>query len=171
MIAPQIHHSRVKPASLKWECIPDPASPCRITLQNLGTLPWQDSTSQDATGDQEQSDNSPALVTSQKLTSLCTAEAWGVNSPTGQTGYVFHPSYFTVMHCHPLSVSAAVVLTLVFAIGLAEATPADWYHGKRVFICSLLSLLSRMHNYCLLLPIGFNSRLNTQPPSQRESCS
>jgi hypothetical protein len=24
------------------------------------------------------------------------------------------------MHCHPLSVSVAVVLTLVFAIGLAE---------------------------------------------------
>jgi hypothetical protein len=31
---------------------------------------------------------------------------------------VFHTSYLTVMHCHPLSV--AVVLTLVFAIGLAE---------------------------------------------------
>jgi hypothetical protein len=27
------------------------------------------------------------------------------------------------MHCHPLSVSAAVVLTLVFAIGLAETVP------------------------------------------------
>jgi hypothetical protein len=27
------------------------------------------------------------------------------------------------MHCHPLSVSAAVVLTLVFAIGLAETAP------------------------------------------------
>jgi hypothetical protein len=26
------------------------------------------------------------------------------------------------MHCHPLSVSAAVILTLVFAIGLAETT-------------------------------------------------
>jgi hypothetical protein len=24
-----------KPASLKWECILDPVSPCRITLQNL----------------------------------------------------------------------------------------------------------------------------------------
>jgi hypothetical protein len=29
--APWIHHSQVKPASLKWECIPDPASPCKIT--------------------------------------------------------------------------------------------------------------------------------------------
>jgi hypothetical protein len=29
------------------------------------------------------------------------------------------------MHCHPLSVSAAVVLTLVFTIGLAETAPAD----------------------------------------------
>jgi hypothetical protein len=41
---------------------------------------------------------------------------------------VFHTSYFTVMYCHPFSVSVAVVLTLVFAIGLAEATPTDWIY-------------------------------------------
>jgi hypothetical protein len=41
-IAPWIHHSRVKPASLKWECIPDLASPCKITLWNAHTLPQQD---------------------------------------------------------------------------------------------------------------------------------
>jgi hypothetical protein len=66
---------------------------------------------------------------------------------------VFHSSYFTVMHCHPLSVSVAVVLTLVFTIGLAKTAPADWSHGERFFICCLLSLLGRMHNYCLLLLI------------------
>jgi hypothetical protein len=35
------------------------------------------------------------------------------------------------MHCHFLSVSAAVVLTLVFTIGLAETTPVDWSHCER----------------------------------------
>jgi hypothetical protein len=68
---------------------------------------------------------------------------------------VFHTSYLTVIHCHPLSVSAAVVLTLVFTIGLAETTPADWSHSERGFFCCLLSLLGRMHNYCLLLLIWF----------------
>jgi hypothetical protein len=38
----------------------------------------------------------------------------------------FYVSNFTVMHCHPLSVSVAVVLTLIFAIGLAETSPANW---------------------------------------------
>jgi hypothetical protein len=74
---------------------------------NLSTLPQQDSASQETTGDQEQQNDSP------------------VNSPTGQIGYVFHTSYLSVMHCHFLSVSAAVVLTLVFTIGLAETTPVD----------------------------------------------
>jgi hypothetical protein len=44
-IAPWIHYSRVKPSSLKWECIPNPASPYKITLQNISALPWQDSAS------------------------------------------------------------------------------------------------------------------------------
>jgi hypothetical protein len=47
---------------------------------------------------------------------------------------VFHTSYFTVMHCHPLSVSVAVILTLVFTIGLAETAPADWIHGERLLL-------------------------------------
>jgi hypothetical protein len=42
---------------------------------------------------------------------------------------VFHTSYLIVMNCHLLSVSATVVLTLVFTIGLAETTPADWSHS------------------------------------------
>jgi hypothetical protein len=45
----------------------------------------------------------------------------------GQTGY-FHTSYLTAMHFHPLSVSVAVVLTLVFTTGLVETTPTDWFH-------------------------------------------
>jgi hypothetical protein len=52
---------------------------------------------------------------------------------------VFHTSYLTVMHCNPLSVSVAVVLTLVFAIGLAKTTPADWYHSER-FLLALFYL-------------------------------
>jgi hypothetical protein len=43
------------------------------------------------------------------------------------------------MHCHPLSVSAAVVLTLVFAIGLAETTPDDWSHSEK-FLFALFFL-------------------------------
>jgi hypothetical protein len=61
----------------------------------------------------------------------------------GDKWVVFHISYLTVMHCHPLSVSAAVVLTLAFTIGLAETTLADYL------------FLGRMPNYCLLLLICF----------------
>jgi hypothetical protein len=34
-IIPWIHHSQVKPASLDWECIPDPFSPYKITFRML----------------------------------------------------------------------------------------------------------------------------------------
>jgi Na+/proline symporter len=47
---------------------------------------------------------------------------------------VFHTSYFTVIYCHSLSVSVAVLLTLVFTIGLAKTTPTDWIHGKRLLL-------------------------------------
>jgi hypothetical protein len=50
-IIPWIHHSPVKPASIEWYCIPDPASPYKITLQNICTLPQQDIASQETTGD------------------------------------------------------------------------------------------------------------------------
>jgi hypothetical protein len=49
-IIPWIPHSRVMPASLEQECIPDPASSYKITLQNTSTLPQQDPTSQETTG-------------------------------------------------------------------------------------------------------------------------
>jgi hypothetical protein len=62
-IVPWIHNNRVKPASLEWECIPDPASLCRITLQNVNTLPQPDSASQETTGNQEWWDDSPAFFT------------------------------------------------------------------------------------------------------------
>jgi hypothetical protein len=57
------------------------------------------------------------------------------------------------MHCHSLSVSVPVILTLVFAIGLAETALTDWTHGN--CISSLLPHLGRMHNYCLLLLMWF----------------
>jgi hypothetical protein len=47
-----------------------------------------------------------------------------MNFPT-EKWIVFHSSYLTVMHCCPFSVSAAVVLTLVFATGLEDTAPAD----------------------------------------------
>jgi hypothetical protein len=54
-------------------------------------------------------------------------------------GYVFHTSYFTVMHCHPFSVSAAVVLTLVFTIGLAETAPLTDLMVKCFYLLSSIS--------------------------------
>jgi hypothetical protein len=66
-IALWIHYSRVKPASLEWECVPDLALPCKITLWNVSTHPWQDSTSQETIGDHEQWDDSPAVVTLYRL--------------------------------------------------------------------------------------------------------
>jgi hypothetical protein len=56
VIVPWILHSPVKPDSLEWECIPDPAPPCKITL------PQQNSSSQETTGEQEWQENCPALV-------------------------------------------------------------------------------------------------------------
>jgi hypothetical protein len=41
-IVPWIHHSQVKPISFQWECIPDLSLPCKISLQNICALPWQD---------------------------------------------------------------------------------------------------------------------------------
>jgi hypothetical protein len=52
-IAPWIHHSQVKAASLQWNSIPDPASQCKITLPNLSAFPQQDSDSQETTGDEK----------------------------------------------------------------------------------------------------------------------
>jgi hypothetical protein len=73
------------------------------------------------------------------------------------------------MHCHPLSVSVAVVLTLVFAIGLAE--PPHTLIGLTVKGFYLLSsLLNGMHNYYLLLLIWFNKGQNMKPLFTKESC-
>jgi glycogen synthase len=55
-------------------------------------------------------------------------------------------SYFTVMYCHSLSVSVAVVLTLVLAIDLAKTIPADWIHGERV----LLALFNLFWAGCII---------------------
>jgi hypothetical protein len=43
------------------------------------------------------------------------------------------------MDCHPLFVSVAITLNIIFAIGLAETTPADWTHGDR-FLFALFYL-------------------------------
>jgi hypothetical protein len=49
-LVPWIHHSCMKTASLEWECILDPASPCKITLWKACVLPRQDPASQETTG-------------------------------------------------------------------------------------------------------------------------
>jgi hypothetical protein len=43
------------------------------------------------------------------------------------------------MHCHPLSVSAAVVLTLVFTIGLAETAQLIGLLVKGFYLLSSIS--------------------------------
>jgi hypothetical protein len=59
-----------------------------------------------------------------KLTSLCMGKL--EESTLQQDKWIiFHPSYLTVIDCHPFSVSAAVVLTLIFATGLEDTAPAD----------------------------------------------
>jgi hypothetical protein len=57
---------------------------------------------------------------------------------------LFCANYFTVMHCHPLSVSIAVVW---------QKPHSQLDPWRKVFISSLLHLLGKMHNYCLLLLI------------------
>jgi hypothetical protein len=152
-IASWIHHSQVKPASLQWECIPDPASLCRITLQNLSSLPpRQDSASQETTGDQERQNNCPALVT---LGSWLVYAWQKLEESTLQRDKwtVFHTSYFTVS-----------VLSLLVGICCCSSHPSlrhrfgknhsCWLDSRwKAFISSLLSLLGRMHHYCLLLLI------------------
>jgi hypothetical protein len=59
--APWIHHSQVKTAFLKWEWIPVPTSPRKITLQNACILPQQDPPESLATFKQQE--DSFALVT------------------------------------------------------------------------------------------------------------
>jgi hypothetical protein len=68
------------------------------------------------------------------------------------------------MHCHPLSVPAVVVLTLVFSIGLAETSPADWSHSEG-FLFALFYLFWAGHIitiYCYWS--GFPSGPQSPPP-------
>jgi hypothetical protein len=48
--------------------------------------------------------------------------------------FIFHTSYLPVIQCHPLALSVAIVLTIVFAIGLTETTPTDWTPSKRLLL-------------------------------------
>jgi hypothetical protein len=43
------------------------------------------------------------------------------------------------MHCHPLFVSVAIILTIIFTIDLAETTPNEWTHDER-FLFALFYL-------------------------------
>jgi hypothetical protein len=96
-------------------------------LQNLSALPQHVTTSQETTEDQEQQEDSPALVTTESwLIYTCLKLEESILQQDKWT--VFHTSYLTVMYCHSLSVSIAEVLTLVFAIGLAESTTTDWIY-------------------------------------------
>jgi hypothetical protein len=139
VIAPWIHHSWVKPASLEWECIPDLASPCRITLQNLSALPQQDSASQETTGDQEQQNDNPELVTTGSW--LVYARQKLEESILQQTnGLCFSHQLF---HCNALSPLVCICCcsshpSLCHRLGRNH--PCWLISQWKVFICSLLSL-------------------------------
>ena len=53
---------------------------------------------------------------------------------------VFYICFLTVMHYHTLFLTIIMILALLFAIGLAEATPASWKCGER-FLLTLTFLL------------------------------
>jgi hypothetical protein len=55
------------------------------------------------------------------------------------------------MHCHPLTVSVAVVLTLVFTIGLAKTAPTDWIHSEQL----LLALFYLFRAGCIITVYGY----------------
>jgi hypothetical protein len=71
----------VKPVFREWECIPNPASLCKITLLNTCALPQQGPASQETGGDHEWW-RSALFWSLWKPTSLCMVEAWGVTHLT-----------------------------------------------------------------------------------------
>jgi hypothetical protein len=147
VIAPWIHHSLVKSASLEWECIPNLASPCKITLQNLSALPQQDSTSQETTGHQEWWNDSPALVCS---------GSWLICAWLKLEESTLKWDKWTAFHCNVLSLRVCICcysshpsLRHRFGKNHPHWLDSQW----KVYISSLLSLLGSMYNYCLLLLI------------------
>ena len=44
---------------------------------------------------------------------------------------LFSVCFLVVMHCHASFLTIIMILALLFAIGLAEATPAVWKRGER----------------------------------------
>jgi hypothetical protein len=75
------------------------ASPCKITIQDLSTHPWQVSASQETTGDEEQQDNCLAVVNPGSM-----AEIWNINSPMAQTECFPHQLF----HCNILSLLVCI---------------------------------------------------------------
>jgi hypothetical protein len=71
---PWIQYSQVKPASLEWECIPDPVYPYKITFRTLALFPNRTLL---PSRQQETTDNetSTLLYSLWKVTSLCMVEA------------------------------------------------------------------------------------------------
>jgi hypothetical protein len=89
-----------------------------------------------------------------KLTILCKAEAWVVYSPMGQTGCFPHQ----LSHCTALSPLVCICYCSSYPSlchRLGRNCPCWLVSGWKVFICSLLSLLGRMHIYYLLLLMWF----------------
>jgi hypothetical protein len=62
-VAPWVHHSQVKLASLEWECIPDSDLLCKITLQKSQHPSLRVLCFLGNTRDYKQQDNISALVT------------------------------------------------------------------------------------------------------------
>jgi hypothetical protein len=163
-IAPWIHHSWLKPASLQEKCIPNPASQCKITpqperLPSAGLHFPRNYRGPRTTGQQPCSSHPKSWLVyiGQKLRSQLSNR---------QTGCFSHQ----LSHCNALSFLICVCCccshpSLSHKLGrnLPHWLISQW----KVCICSLLSLLSRMHNYYLLLLIWFNKGQNMQPSFTR----
>jgi hypothetical protein len=157
-IAPWIHYSWVKPASLEWEHIPDLASPCKFTLQNVSTLPWQDSAPQETIG-------SHRWWTRTMLLShgcSCHLGSWLVYVWQKLEKSTIQWDKWTVFcqlfYCNALSPLVCVCCcsshpSLHHRFG--GDCPYRLDSQQKVFISSFLPLLSRMHDYCSLLLIWF----------------
>ena len=109
-VVPWIHHSRVKPASQGWK---HTSYPCKLTIQRKQIVTPE-----------TLEDWSPALVAKEADYAWHKLEELATRRDRLFSILVFLP-------VTPLSLSAVVILALIFTIELVEAASADWKCGKR----------------------------------------
>jgi hypothetical protein len=142
-IIPWVHHSQVKTASLKWECIPDLAS-----LYNACTLPWQDPASQETTRDHRQWDSKRWLVYAwRKLEespiSPLKMSLFHVFFMLILVSYLGSPRFWTVTHVCALPEWGVLLPKLWFSIliiPVAGTIAGPYTHNHTTTQCSLMMI-------------------------------